>query len=89
MTDASKEDLANLRAELAAVKGELKEDIAGVRVEIAAVKGELKEDLAGVRVEIAGVGREIDRLGRDMYRTAWVMGVGIIVVLGILVRLLS
>ena len=82
MTDASKEDLANLRAELAAVKGELKEDIAGVRVEIAAVKGELKEDIAGVRVEIAGV-------GRDMYRTAWVMGVGIIVVLGILVRLLS
>ena len=43
---------------------------------------ETKEDIAGVKTEIAN-------LRADMHRTAWVMGVGIVVLLSILNRLLA
>ena len=47
-----KEDIADVRREVAAVKAELKEDIADVRREVGDVKTELKEDIAGLRTEL-------------------------------------
>jgi hypothetical protein len=58
---ATKDDL---KANIAAVRGELKADIATVRGEMAAMKGELKADIATLRGElkadIAGVGAKAD-----------------------------
>src|SRR5471032_1924038 len=57
---ATKADIASVRGELAAMKGELKGDIASVRGELGAMKGELKGDIAAVKMEIAGVSAKAD-----------------------------
>jgi hypothetical protein len=57
---ATKADIASVRGELAAMKGELKGDIASVRGELAAMKGELKGDIAAVKMEITGVSAKAD-----------------------------
>ena len=59
-----KDDIAAVRTELAEVKAELKDDIAGVRTELAGVKADLKEDIAGLETRL--------------YRHLWVMAVGIV-----------
>lgn len=46
---ATKEDIANVRLEIANVRSELKEDIANVRTEIASLRTELKEEIAELR----------------------------------------
>ena len=55
-----KEDIANVRAEVAALRTELKEDIADVRAEVAAVRTELaavrtefKQDIAKVEMRLS------------------------------------
>lgn len=65
---ATKADIAGLRGEVAAMKGELKTDITGLRGElkadIAAVHGELKADIANLRGEMALIEhRLLTRLG--------------------------
>jgi uncharacterized small protein (DUF1192 family) len=84
--EAAHGDLAT-KADLAALRSELKTDIAGVRTEIAAVKAELKADIAGVKAElkadiaavrtelkadIAAVRTEIAEVKADILK--WVVG---------------
>ena len=65
-----KEDIANVRAEVAALRTELKEDIADVRAEVTALRTELKQDIADVRTEfkedIANVRTEIATLRTEL-----------------------
>lgn len=83
---ATKEDLAEVKAELAEVKAELKTELAEVKAElkadIAEVKAELKEDIAGVRTEIAG-------LEARLYRQLWIMAAGIVGLTVALMKLLA
>ena len=54
-----KDDIAGVRTELAEVRADLKDDIAGVRTELTEVKAELKDDIAGVRTELTEVKAEL------------------------------
>ena len=88
-----KDDIAAVRTELAEVKAELKADIAGVRTELTEVKAELKADIAGVRTELAGVKADLkdDIAGLEtrLYRHLWVMAVGIVGLIVTLMKLLD
>ncbi len=68
-----------------ATKEDLQRAFATCKDEIA----EVKIEIAHVKIEIAHVKIEIAQLRTDMHRTAWAMGVGIVVVLSILDRLLA
>ncbi len=72
---ATKDDLAEVKAELAEVKAELKTDIAEV-------KAELKADIAAVRADMSG-------LEARFYRQLWVMAAGIVGLTVTLIKLLD
>ena len=76
---ATKEDLAEVKADLKAEIAEVKADL---KAEIAEVKAELKEDIAGVRTEIAG-------LEARLYRQLWIMAAGIVGLTVTLMKLLA
>src|SRR5919106_4309 len=61
--DFLRAELAQVREELATLRGELRSEITAVRGEIAALSGELKSEITGVRgelrSEIAGVRGEL------------------------------
>ena len=88
-----KDDIAGVRTELAGVKAELKDDIAGVRTELVEVKAELKDDIAGVRTELAGVKADLKEdiagLETRLSRHLWVMAVGIVGLIVTLMKLLD
>ena len=52
---ATKTDLAEVKAEIAEIKADLKTEIAEVKTEIAEIKAELKTDIAELKTEIAGI----------------------------------
>jgi hypothetical protein len=56
---AAKADIAGVRADLAAVRAELKADIAEVRADLATVRAGLKADIAEVRADLATVRAEL------------------------------
>ena len=86
---ATKADLGAVRADLAAVKTELKAEIAALRAElkgdIAALRAELKGDIAALRAElkgdIAALKADIELLRRDLTIR---LGSMIVVAVGIL-----
>ena len=89
---ATKDDIAEVRAEIAEVRAELKGDIAEVRAElkgdiaevraeVAGVKTELKGDIAGVKTELKG---DIADLKKDIAILKFVYGP---VIIGLLVKL--
>ena len=79
---ATKDDIAAVRTEIAAVKAELKADIAAVRTEIAAVRTEIAEVKAELKADISG-------LEARLYRQLWLMAAGIVGLTVTLVKLLS
>jgi uncharacterized protein involved in exopolysaccharide biosynthesis len=86
---ATKADLGAVRADLAAVKTELKAEIAALRAElkgdIAALRAELKADISALRAElkgdIAALKADIELLRRDLTIR---LGSMIVVAVGIL-----
>ena len=89
----TKEDLAEVKAELkddiASVKAELKDDIAGVKAEIAEVRTELAEVKAELKTDIAGVKTEMAGLEARFYRQLWIMAAGIVGLTVTLIKLLD
>jgi hypothetical protein len=80
--DFLRAELAQVREEIAALRGELKSELTAVRgelrSEITAVRGELKSEIAAVRGEITGVRGEIWRVVLTAFG-AQVVLVGILV----------
>ena len=72
-----------------ATKEDLQRAFATCKDEIADFRGYVKDEFANVKIETANVKIEVAQLRTDMHRTAWAMGVGIVVVLSILDRLLA
>jgi hypothetical protein len=60
-------EIADVRAEIEALRGELHVEIAGVRGEIDALRGELHVEIAGVRGENAGLRGEIEALRGELH----------------------
>jgi archaellum component FlaC len=71
---ATKEDIAALRSEIAAVRSELRAEIAALRsevsAEIAALRSELRAEIAALRLEVSAdirmVRSEMEMLRRDL-----------------------
>ncbi len=68
---ATKEDIAEVKVEIAELRSEVRTEIAGVKVEIAELRSEVQSEIAGVRVDIA-------QLRTEMHRGIWVVGFSII-----------
>jgi hypothetical protein len=60
--DFLRAELAQVREEMAALRGELRSEMADLRSEIVGVRGELRSEIAGVRGEIVGVRGDIWRV---------------------------
>ena len=97
---ATKADIAELRADMAALRTELKGDIAELRTElkgdIAELRTELKGDIAGLRTDMAGLRTEIQAVELRMaerfealYKHLWLGAVGIVATIAAIVKLLS
>jgi hypothetical protein len=95
----TKQDLAEVKQDLAAVKPELKQDIAAVKQELTAVKQELKQDIAAVRQDMAAMKQELkgeaalirEEFKGQMLLVKWMLGVSItasVTVMALLVRLI-
>ena len=56
---AGKQDIAEVRQEIAALRTEVKQEIAEVRQEIAALRTEMQQEIAEVRQEIAALRTEV------------------------------
>ena len=70
------------KEDLAEVKAELKDDIAGVKAEIAEVRTELAEVKAELKTDISG-------LEARLYRQLWIMAAGIVGLTVTLIKLLD
>ena len=97
---ATKADIAELRADMAALRTELKGDMAELRTElkgdIAELRTELKGDIAGLRTDMAGLRTEIQAVELRMaerfealYKHLWLGAVGIVATIAAIVKLLS
>ena len=97
---ATKADIAELRADMAALRTELKGDITELRTElkgdIAELRTELKGDMAGLRTDMAGLRTEIQAVELRMaerfealYKHLWLGAVGIVATIAAIVKLLS
>ena len=97
---ATKADIAELRADMAALRTELKGDIAELRTELkgdmAELRTELKGDMAELRTDMAGLRTEIQAVELRMaerfealYKHLWLGAVGIVATIAAIVRLLS
>ena len=97
---ATKADIAELRADMAALRTELKGDIAELRTELkgdmAELRTELKGDMAGLRTDMAGLRTEIQAVELRMaerfealYKHLWLGAVGIVATIAAIVKLLS
>ena len=76
--DFLRAELAQVREEIATLRGELRSEITAVRGEITGVRGDLRSESASVRGEIAGVRGEIWRVVLTVFG-AQVVLVGILV----------
>ena len=89
---ATKGDIAELRAEMAAVRTELKGDIATTKADIAAVQAKLEADIAAVQAkleaDIAAVKTDMAEQFAALYKQLWVMAVGIVGLTVTLVKLI-
>ena len=89
---ATKADIAELRAEMAAVRTELKGDIATTKADIAAVQAKLEADIAAVQAkleaDIAAVKTDMAEQFAALYKQLWVMAVGIVGLTVTLVKLI-
>ena len=56
---ATKEDIAEVKVEIAELRSEVRTEIAGVKVEIAELRSEVRTEIAGVKVEIAELRSEV------------------------------
>ena len=75
---ATKADIAELRADMAALRTELKGDMA-----------ELRTDMAGLRTEIQAVELRMAERFEALYKHLWLGAVGIVATIAAIVRLLS
>jgi predicted nucleic acid-binding Zn-ribbon protein len=95
-TVATKADMAELRAEMAALRTELKGDLTAVQAkleaEIAAVQAKLEAEIAAVQAkleaEIAAVKTDMAEQFAALYKQLWVMAVGIVGLTVTLVKLI-
>ena len=78
---ATKADIAELRADMAALRTELKGDIAELRTE-------LKGDMAGLRTEIQAVELRMAERFEALYKHLWLGAVGIVATIAAIVKLL-
>ena len=89
---ATKADIAELRADMAALRTELKGDIAELRTElkgdIAELRTELKGDMAGLRTEIQAVELRMAERFEALYKHLWLGAVGIVATIAAIVKLL-
>ena len=90
---ATKADIAELRADMAALRTELKGDIAELRTELkgdmAELRTELKGDMAGLRTEIQAVELRMAERFEALYKHLWLGAVGIVATIAAIVKLLS
>lgn len=73
---ATKNDMGDLRAEVAGVRGEVADvraevadvraEVADVRTELSDLRSEVKSEISGVRVELAALGGRMDMLAARM-----------------------
>ena len=75
---ATKTDIAELRAEMAALRTELKGDLA-----------ELRTDMAGLRTEIQAVEMRTAERFEALYKHLWLGAAGMVATIAALIRLLS
>ena len=75
---ATKDDIGNVRAEMAEV-----------RAEVAEVRADLKDDIAAVRAEVAEVRADLSSLEARFYRQLWIMSAGIVGLTVTLIKLLD
>ena len=84
-TVATKADMAELRAEMAALRAELKGDLTAVQAkleaDIATVQAKLEADIAAVKTDMA-------EQFAALYKQLWVMAVGIVGLTVTLVKLI-
>ena len=84
-TVATKAEMVELRAEMAALRTELKGDVAAVQAkleaDIATVQAKLEADIAAVRTDMA-------EQFAALYKQVWVMAVGIVGLTVTLVKLI-
>lgn len=80
---ATKEDVANVRTEMATIRGEMKADNASLRGELTAAIANLRSEL---KDEIAAVDKNVESIRAEMRTMKWMMG---IVVAAVVVQLLE
>ena len=85
---ATKADIAELRADMAALRTELKGDIAELRTELKGDMAELRTDMAGLRTEIQAVELRMAERFEALYKHLWLGAVGIVATIAAIVRLL-
>jgi chromosome segregation ATPase len=86
--DFLRAELAQVREELAALRGELRSEITAVRGEIIGIRGELRSEIAAVRGEIAAVRGEIAAVRGEIWRVVLTVFGAQVVLVGILVTIL-
>ncbi len=86
---ATKTDIAELRAEMAALRTELKGDLAELRTELKGDIAGLRTDMAGLRTEIQAVEMRTAERFEALYKHLWLGAVGIVATIAALIRLLS
>ena len=86
---ATKADIAELRADMAALRTELKGDIAELRTELKGDMAELRTDMAGLRTEIQAVELRMAERFEALYKHLWLGAVGIVATIAAIVKLLS
>ena len=86
---ATKADIAELRADMAALRTELKGDIAELRTELKGDIAGLRTDMAGLRTEIRAVELRMAERFEALYKHLWLGAVGIVATIAAIVRLLS
>ncbi len=80
-TVATKADIAELRAEMAALRAELKGDLT-------AVQAKLEADIAAVKTDMATLRADMAEQFTALYKQLWVMAVGIVGLTVTLVKLI-
>ncbi|MCE2400318.1 hypothetical protein J4G08_05450 [Candidatus Poribacteria bacterium] len=90
---ADKIDVSDVKAELKAVKTELKADVNDVKTELKSVNEKLdqkadKADLDSLRDEVRSNGQRLDRLEAGIKTLQWTVTAGL-AVLGVLIALLK